>query len=241
MDTKEKERILEKIKKCLALAKSTNPHEAAQALKQAYALMKKHNVDESIADISEITRGESLDYSNTKSGVVYLDRLLGIVQRCFDVNAVQNIRHSYRTKQTIRFIGNSSDVMIAEYAWAYLARILKKSRAEFIKNLSYRYSNATKTKKANIYAMGWCDGIYDELLTLRRTPDAAEYDCKYNDNQKYIDTLYGKLDTAKAKKISLENLSDLELEAYFIGASEAEGVSISRAVNGADEPTLLAI
>jgi hypothetical protein len=41
----DQQRILEKIKKCFALAKSTNQHEAAIALKQAYALAKQHGID----------------------------------------------------------------------------------------------------------------------------------------------------------------------------------------------------
>ena len=37
----DKQAVLEKIKQCLALSKSANEHEAAQAMKQAQALMKK--------------------------------------------------------------------------------------------------------------------------------------------------------------------------------------------------------
>lgn len=37
-------KILAKIKKCLALASSSNPNEAATALRQARALMEKHGV-----------------------------------------------------------------------------------------------------------------------------------------------------------------------------------------------------
>ena len=40
-----KQKALEKIKKCLALSKSANEHEAAQALKQAQALMRLHQID----------------------------------------------------------------------------------------------------------------------------------------------------------------------------------------------------
>lgn len=40
-----KEKVLDKIKKCLALSQSANEHEAAQALKQAQALMEKYEVN----------------------------------------------------------------------------------------------------------------------------------------------------------------------------------------------------
>lgn len=51
-----KEKILDKIKKCLALSKSANEHEAAQALKQAQALMEKYEVnvvDIALSEVSE--------------------------------------------------------------------------------------------------------------------------------------------------------------------------------------------
>ncbi|MFC0020178.1 DUF2786 domain-containing protein [Neisseria gonorrhoeae] len=40
----DKEKVLDKIKKCLALGRSANEHEAAQALRQAQALMEKYKV-----------------------------------------------------------------------------------------------------------------------------------------------------------------------------------------------------
>ncbi len=50
-----KEKILDKIKKCLALSKSANEHEAAQALKQAQALMEKYEVNAVDIALSEVS------------------------------------------------------------------------------------------------------------------------------------------------------------------------------------------
>ena len=51
----DKQAVLEKIKKCLALSKSANEHEAAQAMKQAQALMKKYEVDAVDVALSEVS------------------------------------------------------------------------------------------------------------------------------------------------------------------------------------------
>ena len=51
----DKQAVLEKIKKCLALSKSANEHEAAQAMKQAQALMKKYEVDAVDVVLSEVS------------------------------------------------------------------------------------------------------------------------------------------------------------------------------------------
>ena len=42
----DKNKAIEKIKKCLALGKSANEHEAAQALKQAQALMREYGISD---------------------------------------------------------------------------------------------------------------------------------------------------------------------------------------------------
>ena len=50
----DKKTALAKIKKCLALAKSANEHEAAQALKQAQALMREFEVTEQDVEWSQV-------------------------------------------------------------------------------------------------------------------------------------------------------------------------------------------
>ena len=48
------DRIIDKIRKCLALAKSSNPHEAAAALRQAQTLMRLHGIDEDTLELAAV-------------------------------------------------------------------------------------------------------------------------------------------------------------------------------------------
>lgn len=50
----DKKTAISKIRKCLALSKSANEHEAATALKQAKALMNKYGVTDNDIQIAEI-------------------------------------------------------------------------------------------------------------------------------------------------------------------------------------------
>ena len=50
----DKNKALEKIKKCLALSRSANENEAAQALKHAQALMAQYGLNQADVDLSEI-------------------------------------------------------------------------------------------------------------------------------------------------------------------------------------------
>lgn len=51
----DKEKVLDKIKKCLALGESANEHEAAQAIRQAQILMKKYGISEIDVELSAVT------------------------------------------------------------------------------------------------------------------------------------------------------------------------------------------
>ena len=51
----DKQKVLEKIKKCLALGESANEHEAAQAIRQAQILMKKYGISEMDVELSAVT------------------------------------------------------------------------------------------------------------------------------------------------------------------------------------------
>lgn len=52
----DKNKAIEKIKKCLALGKSANEHEAAQALKQAQALMREYGISDADVALSDIKK-----------------------------------------------------------------------------------------------------------------------------------------------------------------------------------------
>lgn len=51
----DKAKVLEKIKKCLALSQSANENEAAQALKQAQALMRQYSIIDIEVELSAVT------------------------------------------------------------------------------------------------------------------------------------------------------------------------------------------
>lgn len=56
------QRILERIKKCLALSQSSEPHEAAAALRQAQKLMEMHGGQPSRSSAGGHRRGQSSLY-----------------------------------------------------------------------------------------------------------------------------------------------------------------------------------
>lgn len=142
------EKALQRIKKCLALAQSSEPNEAAAAIRQAQLLMEKYGLDQTSVEISEITEvklkstgskaqpWESM-MSNaiaTALGITALLRSgewLGefYVRRSMMSDRKPHSRNMYG-KAAIIFIGTETKVRVAQYMYQTLARQLKKARAE---------------------------------------------------------------------------------------------------------------
>lgn len=131
------EKILDKIRKCFALSKSSNSHEAAQALKHAYALARKYNI-ENIEELCKITSSNKVMAASTKKLPVYLQRLASLIMNTFNVRGILSTKYKkcvdyIKPDYTeIEFYGIESDVIIAEYAWNILRRMLVNARKEYL-------------------------------------------------------------------------------------------------------------
>src|SRR5690348_8415840 len=77
----DKTRAMEKIRKCLALSKSANEHEAAAALRQAQKLMQMHDLDENDLDGLEfVSQFVDHQYPIAKKGTGKPKTIMSVVQ-----------------------------------------------------------------------------------------------------------------------------------------------------------------
>lgn len=154
------QKAIEKIKKCFALAKSDNPHEAAAAMRQAKALMEKFNI--SSADVSAADIGESSTESTTMARdkpAQWEANLAAMVGRAFGCKMmVSQIKRQFGrplNQGEYVFIGLKHQAEVAAYTARVLIRNCKKARANFIENLPSTYKKSTKTKAGDAFATGW--------------------------------------------------------------------------------------
>ncbi|MBW4056159.1 MAG: DUF2786 domain-containing protein [Proteobacteria bacterium] len=121
--------IIEKIKKLLALANSSNEHEAALAAGHAQRLLAEHNL--AMADIEASHKPDKADRVETtvaKTLPKWLRLLSAGVSTAFDC---QGIHHPATGRMT--FIGVGSDVQIAAYTFTYLERTVRKLCSTYMK------------------------------------------------------------------------------------------------------------
>ncbi|HFS1922213.1 TPA: DUF2786 domain-containing protein [Klebsiella pneumoniae] len=166
--TNETEKYLAKIKKLLNLARrSSNSHEAATALSQAQALMRKHKLSQNDVDLMDITSKASKGApSHAQSIPRYMTFLGQLICRAMGVNCYYSFRRNYMNSQkqnTVIFYGPDERPEIAAYAFDVLSRQMVKARRTFIGSLRKNIKPATKTARADQLCEGWAEGAYQAI------------------------------------------------------------------------------
>lgn len=155
-----KKDVIEKIKKCLALSKSANQHEAATALRQAQSLMEKYNIDADDSELLGIVDAEILG-SGSQKPPVFESMLAQSIARLMDCKVflsyqINKTSSAPRVVAVWHFTGFDPAPKIASYAFDVLFRQLKKARTTFINtNLKRVQIRANKVKRADMFCEGW--------------------------------------------------------------------------------------
>lgn len=122
--------IIEKIKKLLALANSSNEFEAALAASHAQRLLSAHNLG--MADIEashKPDKADKIEMGAAKTLPKWVRHLSAGVCNAFDCQAIHNT-----TKGVLTFIGVGADAQIAAYTFAYLDRTVRKLCGTYMKS-----------------------------------------------------------------------------------------------------------
>jgi hypothetical protein len=167
-------KIMDKIRKCLALSKSTNEHEAAAALRQAKKLMEAHNISTDDVKAEEVSeaRAKAGARRNPVAWEGNLALTVGAVFNCAVIFA------SGMSEGRWTFIGVGANPEVAQYAFVVLFRQLKRARAEYIKERLNRCKPAAKTCRADLFCAGWVHAVRAGALGqfVPENPDQAAID-----------------------------------------------------------------
>jgi len=147
----DRKKIINKIHKCLRLSESGNPNEAAWALRQAQALMRKFDIEEHDVlplQVNEVT-ASSDGYYNPPYWSVALSEL---VAQSFDCRAF--ISRKSEQWPTFRFIGVDCSATVAAYTFTVLFRQLRKARRAYMKGLGIQ-DKYELLRRGNVFAQAW--------------------------------------------------------------------------------------
>lgn len=154
---------LKKIKKCLAMAASTSPEEAAIAMRQAQRLMAEHRLTEhdvSMADVAEVRAR-----SATIGGALWDVQLGHLVGDAFGCEVYARISSrltasfSLVAQRETVFVGLGPAPTVAGYAYEVLARQCSRARLAHIRLQPKNCRPITKTARGDEFARGWVHGV----------------------------------------------------------------------------------
>ena len=216
-----KQAVLEKIKKCLALSKSANEHEAAQAMKQAQVLMKKYEVDAVDVALSEVSE---------KGG----DRQMAFKLAMWQWNVANMVADifgckSYKLRKTMMFYGLGNRAEIAAYAFDVVYRQISEARREFLKACRAR-KPANRTYLDDKFCEGWLVGAWNKVKKFEMSDEEKAVMDGYTEKEHKDMAIAA---TRDAKSSELEGTS-VALEALVLGNEAGKKVQLHHAMNGAE-------
>lgn len=122
--------IIAKIKKCLALSRSSNEHEAASALRQAQLLMREHGITDLDIEHADILEDVARSRASSKPAT-WECRVASMIAIAFGCEMFFRGRISPHLGEW-RFVGFGPSAEIARYAFEVLMRQVKRARANHI-------------------------------------------------------------------------------------------------------------
>lgn len=183
------DKILDKIKKCLAMAQSSNGNEAATALRQAQILMEKHGINQSDVELSDVS-SKFASAGRSQKPPRYHHGLVSTIANAF---AVKPIYHTGFNDTQIEFIGFDAQPEIASYCYEVLYRQLIRDRKAYMETLK-RYKRANKIRKADLFAESWVSAVYTKVMKFAMTEQQEEL------VDQYIKLQHGKTETLESRK-----------------------------------------
>lgn len=170
MNAEDREKILAKIRKCMALSASPEPGEAAAALRMAQRIMDEHGIKTSDVEASEVgTSDVRLGKRRSDRFYSWAHVLATVVCDAFGVSVGAS-----RSKgaNIVRFYGVNGADQVAAYAFEVLFRKVRKERKNLIKRLYWsELTKDQKTVRADAWATGWVYGAAENVTPKTRKED----------------------------------------------------------------------
>lgn len=177
------DRVMRKIKRCLALSTSANDNEAGIALRQAQALMAQYGVNREELAFADFD--VAIAYTQAgKTPPRYVWLLATLVNRSFGTSTVYvPCWEGSRFRGSYEFLGPRDAVMVAAYAYEVLLRQLTRDRRAFLETLNKRLKRATKVRRGDAFAEAWVHGAAKAVTPLAMTDDVRVLHRKFQEHR----------------------------------------------------------
>lgn len=165
--------VLDRIRKCLALAASSNPGEAETAMQHARKLMEKYGLERTDIELSEI--GEIYLDVKTNLSSSWMFKLFTLVEQLLGVTTyIQTYARSTQNGR-VNFIGPKAKLELAQYLCTVLLRQIRRDRQAYLKSLredrdlrikTWFYTRGEKSALADTFCAQWLLAVDSRLKSL---------------------------------------------------------------------------
>jgi len=226
-------KIIDKICKCFRLAESSNPNEAAAALRQAVSLMQKYDINEEQVESYEQSINQmnetAVNSCSTSKPAYWIIALSNLVAETFDCRVY--ISRKKQTKPEFIFIGVDNRPEVASYLYTILYRSLGRARAHFMRDITVDKTiepgvEAVKERRrrANVFAQAWLFRV--SVKVKRFKSNKADKVSKPVDD--YVNKKYGATTDYQREHVFTEKPDYGDI---IIGMQAAEGVDLFYPLN----------
>lgn len=231
--SQEKDRILRKIKKLLALSKSSNPFEAAKALELAQKLMTENNFNQFEVEFSEQSGKQKFAIKTPR----YVHMLSGVICKAFGVEGYYSNHYQGNVfaedKMHMVFFGKEERPLVASYCFDVLYRQLQKARQEFNAKQNKRLKRSTLIARADLFCEGWVLGVNQVVKDFVMSPtEKGQLEKAYNELSEKRQFSKSKVREAGDSKERYGETSKLS------GYEQGKKVRLSHGINGKETAKL---
>jgi len=229
-------KILDKIKKCLRLAQSSNANEAATAMRQAQKLMEMHGVTTDDVHISEVDSRTSRAGAG-KTPPTHLAMLASMVADAFGAEIIYTVGIDFMRDKWVgkfEFYGVDGAGEISGYGFEVLARQLKKHRMAYLAALNKRLKRSTKIRRGDLYAQGWVSAVARQIAPHVRTETERSTLDKYKENR-WADSLKD-----LKPRDSAQSMRNGDADASCKGFQDGKKVNFHQGVRGSRQAAITA-
>lgn len=168
-----RERIIERVRKLLALSNSSNEHEAALAAAHAQRLLAEHNLAMSELEVQDEGAGE-VELEVAKTVPKWLSSLFATVANTFDCFPVVTTTHFC---SRLRFIGVGEDPGVAACTLQYLMKELRRLASAYLHNLptcGRKLPSGERERVRTSYLLGGVHGVRQAMNAQKaQTPTTS--------------------------------------------------------------------
>lgn len=151
--TMDRATAVRKVRTCLRLAASSNPHEAAAALRQAKALMAQFGIGH-----AEAMNVDEADAPTRARGAEVPTSILMLATICCRGFGARNVQVQMHGRTVFRFFGIDGVATITAYAFTVLRRQMDADRLKHISRIRKRVN---REARGETFALAWVFAIKD--------------------------------------------------------------------------------